>query len=66
MEQARIIRKIDIKATLEAMPRGSVLVVPFKESCHASIVSACRRYGWMNQYAISLNSKEMTTTIIRR
>ena len=66
MELAKIIRKIDIKATLEAMPRGSVLVVPFKESCHASIVSACRRYGWMNQYTISLNSKEMTTTIIRR
>lgn len=66
MEQARIIRKIDIKATLEAMPRGSLLVVPFKESCHASIVSVCRRYGWLNQYAISLNSKEMITTIIRR
>lgn len=66
MEQAKIIRKIDIKATLEAMPRGSVLVVPFKESCHASIVSACRRYGWLNQYAISLNSREMITTIIRK
>lgn len=66
MEQAKIIRKIDIKATLEAMPRGSVLVVPFKESCHASIVSACRRYGWLKQYAISLNSREMITTIIRK
>ena len=61
MEQAKIIKKIDIKATLEAMPKGSMLVVPFKESCHASIVSAC-----LKQYAISLNSKEMTTTIIRR
>ena len=66
MEQAKIIKKIDIKATLEAMPKGSMLVVPFKESCHASIVSACRRDGWLKQYAISLNSKEMTTTIIRR
>lgn len=66
MEQARIIRKIDIKATLEAMPRGSMLVVAFKDACYSSIMSACRRYGWLEQYAISINSKEMTTTIIRR
>lgn len=65
MTAAKIIKKIDIKATLEAMPSPSVLRLHFKVAKYHTVYSAVKALPNFEEYEVIYDSDNLST-IIRR
>ena len=65
MTTAKIIKKIDIKATLEAMPSPSVLRLHLKIAKYHTVYSAVKALPNFEQYVVTYDSDNLST-IVRR
>ena len=66
MTVAKIIKKIDIKATLEAMPSPSVLRLHFKTAKYHTVYSAVKALPNFEQSVVRYDSDSLSTIIRRR
>ena len=66
MTAAKIIKKIDIKATLEAMPSSSVLRLHFKVAKYHTVYSAVKALPNFEEYVVAYDSDNLSTIIRRK
>ena len=66
MTTAKIIKKIDLKATLEAMPSPSVLRLHLKVAKYHTVYSAVKVLPNSEQYVVTYDSENLSTIIRRK
>ena len=66
MTTAKIIKKIDLKATLEAMPSPSVLRLHFKIAKYHTVYSAVKALPNFEEYVVAYDSDNLSTIIRRK
>lgn len=66
MTTAKIIKKIDLKATLEAMPSPSVLRLHLKVAKYHTVYSAVKALPNFEEYVVAYDSDNLSTIIRRK
>ena len=65
MEKAKILKKIDLKATLKAMTAPSVLRLRLREAPYTTVYSVVKPLPNADEYVVTYDSDTLST-IVRR
>ena len=65
MEKAKILKKIDLKATLKAMTAPSVLRLGLRQAKYTTVYMAVRSLPNADEYVVTYDSDTLST-IVRR
>ena len=65
MEKAKILKKIDLKATLKAMTAPSVLRLGLRQAKYTTVYMAVRALPNADEYVVTYDSDTLST-IVRR
>ena len=65
MTTAKIIKKIDLKATLSAMQPNSVLTLPLKAAKYSTVYRAVKTQHDADRYEIRLDTDNLATIVKR-